>query len=464
MSKKEKFDELANNIIDYVGGKENIVFFNHCITRLRINVKDKSRVKVKEIESISGVIGCQWQGDQLQIIIGQAVAEAYRLICEKTGLTEQTSIDENLERSKNNRLNAILDTISGCFAPLIPAFAGAGLLKGLLILLTTYAVVDKTTGIYLIINAAADATFYFLPFLLAVTSAKKFKTSEMLAVVIAGIYMYPTILGAAGTTINVLGMDVMLVKYSSTALPIILSVWVMSYIYRWINKFIPGYLRVVLVSAILLLVMAPLSIVVIGPLGFNIGTYIGRFFEWLFTVSPFLGGLIVGATRPLMIFTGTHVTLAPIMINNIEVLGYDMLSPVHAVATMAAAGMSFGAFLKAKNAENKAANFSAFVSGFIGITEPAIYGVAFRYKKPLIALCIGGGVAGAFVAVMGAKAIAFGMPSIISLPIYAGSIPTLLVGLAIAFVLTAGLTYAFGFDEDIQKDHKAIDAEKKNII
>lgn len=165
-----------------------------------------------------------------------------------------------------------------------------------------------------------------------------------------------------------------------------------------------------------------------------------------------------------MVFTGTHVTLSPIMINNIETLGYDMLSPVHCVASMAAAGMCFGAFLKAKNPTNKTANFSSFVSGFIGITEPALYGVAFRFKRPLLALCIGGGVSGAFVAAMGAKAVSFAMPSIISLPIYVGSIPTMLIGLVIAFVLTAVLTYILGFDENIEKNQKAIDAEKKNVI
>jgi PTS system beta-glucosides-specific IIC component len=141
-----------------------------------------------------------------------------------------------------------------------------------------------------------------------------------------------------------------------------------------------------------------------------------------------------------------------------------MLGPVHCVATMAAAGMCFGAFLKAKNQDNKSAIFSSFISAFIGITEPALYGVAFRFKKPLYALMIGGGVSGAFVAAMGAKAISFAMPSIISLPVYTGSIPTMLIGLVIAFVLTAVLTYQFGFDEGIAKDEKAIEAEKKNVV
>ena len=152
------------------------------------------------------------------------------------------------------------------------------------------------------------------------------------------------------------------------------------------------------------------------------------------------------------------------LFRSIETLGYDMLGPVHCVATMSAAGMCFGAFLKAKNQDNKSSIFSSFISAFIGITEPALYGCAFRFKKPLYALMIGGGVSGAFVAAMGAKAISFAMPSIISLPVYTGSIPTMLIGLAIGFILTAVLTYVFGFDENIQKDQKAQEAEKKNVI
>jgi len=190
---------------------------------------------------------------------------------------------------------------------------------------------------------------------------------------------------------------------------------------------------------------------------------VGEAFKWLFDTAPWLGGLIDGGTRPFVVFLGMHMTLSTVMINNISTLGYDMLGPVHACATMAAAGMCFGAFLRAKKTANRSATFSSFISAFIGITEPALYGVAFRFKRPLIALCIGGGVSGAIVSMLGAKAVTFAMPSIISLPAYSGSIPQVLIGLAIAFVLTAALTYVLGFDEGIEKDQRAIDAEKKAI-
>ena len=464
----QNYNELAAEILKLIGGKENISFFTHCVTRLRFNLKDQSLADEEAIGKLNGVLGTKIQNGQFQVIIGNKVNEVYAAFCELAGLEKKDSINENLDlgiaEKKKFTPGMLLEIISGCFAPVIPAFAGAGVLKGILTLVSTYGLMSGDSGLYIMMNAAADAVFYFLPFILAYTSAKKFKVNEVMALVIAGIYMYPTILNNAGSSINVLGLDVTLIKYASTALPILLSVWIMGYIHRWLEKHIPSCLRVVLVSAILLLIMAPLNLIVIGPIGNTVAVFIGKAFQWLFDKAPVVGGFVDGFTRPLLVFTGTHVTLGPIMINNIQTLGYDMLSPVHCVQAMAAAGMCFGAFLKARNKDNKAANFSAFISAFIGITEPALYGVAFRFKKPLLALMVGGGVAGGFVAALGAKAISFAMPALISLPIYVGSIPTVLAGLIIAFVLTAALTYILGFDETIEKDQKAIEAEKKNVI
>lgn len=459
--------KIASAILEKVGGKENIEFLVHCMTRLRFNLKDQSLAKQSEIEQIPGVLGTRIQNGQFQIIIGETVPDVYQELCKIAGIGLQEIINENLDqeiKKKKFSFGNVFEIISGCFAPVVTAFAGAGVLKGLLTLFVNYGWMSTDTGLYLILNAAGDSVFYFLPFVLAFTSARKFKTNEVMALIIAGIYMYPSILSAAGTQSTLFGYKFYLVKYASSVLPIIISVWVMSYVYKWISKHTPSFLRVVVVPIGTLLIMAPLSLVVIGPLGYNIGIYVGEFFKWLFEVAPWLGGLIDGATRPLVVFTGTHMMLSPVMINNIETLGYDMLGPVHCVATMSAAGMCFGGFLKAKQKNNKATLLSSFISAFIGVTEPALYGVAFRLKKPLIALMIGGGVSGALVAMMGGKAMSFAMPSIISLPVYVGTIPVMLIGLAVAFVLTAVLTYMIGFDETIEKDERAVEAEKKNIV
>lgn len=462
------YKAMAADIIEYVGGKSNIQGLVHCATRLRFTLADYDKIDDQAVKKIKGVLGTQIIAGQYQVIIGQTVPDVYHEICDMTGISEAAAIDENLDPAagEKKKFNAgeFFAVISGIFAPVVPAFAGAGVLKGILTLLNNFHWVDSGTGTYLMLNAAADALFYFLPFILAYTSAKKFRTNVVIAEIIAGIYMYPSVIGGAGEQISILGIPTYLVKYSSTVLPVVLSVWVLSKIYPWLEKHVPSYLRVVFVPLLSILIMAPLSLIVIGPLGYNIGLYVGKFFGWLFTVAPWFGGFIDGFTRPLVVFTGTHMTLSAVMINNIETLGYDMLGPVHCVATMAAAGMCFGAFLKAKDVDNKSSIFSSFISAFIGITEPALYGCAFRFKKPLYALMIGGGVSGAFVAALGAKAISFAMPSIISLPVYSGSIPVMLIGLLIAFVLTAVLTYLFGFDEGIEKDERAIEAEKKNVF
>jgi PTS system beta-glucosides-specific IIC component len=285
----------------------------------------------------------------------------------------------------------------------------------------------------------------------------------VLAIVLAGIYMYPNILNNAGTQISVLGIPTQLLKYSSTVLPILLSVWVMSYVYNWIYKHTVEYLRVIVVPIVVLLVMTPLSLMVFGPIGYYIGIYAGKLFSWLFDVAPLIAGLVVGATRPFVVLTGMHMAISPVMINNIATLGYDMIGPVNCVATMAAAGMCFGTFLRAKKAENKASTFSAFISAFIGITEPALYGVAFRFKKPLYACMLGGGVSGAIVAVLGGHAVTYAMPSIISLSAYSGTIPTMCIGLAVSFVVSAVSAYMLGLDEDIAKDERALKAEKKAV-
>lgn len=463
------YTNLAEEIIAGVGGKENILDLFHCATRLRFTLADESKANQEQLKKIEGVWGCANKIGQLQVIIGQTVPDVYAEICRQTGIQAKGAVEDDEDtaadqkKTKSSLLNKFLDFMTACFNPLIPALAGAGVLKGLLTLASTYHWMDTSAGTYIALNAAGDAVFYFLPFLLAVTAAKKLKTSEPLAVVLAGILMYPDILNNAGTASEFLGIPFTMVKYSSSVLPILMCVFVMSYVHRWLTKLVPDFLRVVLVPLGTLVVMAPVALVALGPLGYYFGIYVGEGIKALFEVSPLLAGIIVGGTRQFIVFAGMHMSLAPIMINNIGTLGYDMIGPVNCVATMACAGMCFGTFLKAKKADNKASIGSAFISAFIGITEPALYGVGFRFKRPLLGAIVGGAVAGGFVAVLGGKAVSYAMPSIVSLPAYTGSIPVMLIGLAIAFVVSAAVSYAAGLDEEVAKDERALEAEKKNV-
>ncbi len=224
----------ASAILEKVGGKENIEFLVHCMTRLRFNLKDQSVAKQAEIEAIPGVLGTMIQNGQFQIIIGETVPDVYQEICKLAGIEQEEAITENLdaETKKKFSFGLLFEVISGVFAPVVTAFAGAGVMKGFLTLFANYGWMSTDTGLYLILNAAADSVFYFLPFILAYTSAKKFKTNEVMAMILAGVYMYPTVLAGAGTQASLFGLNFYLVKYSSSVLPIIISVWIMSYLHR----------------------------------------------------------------------------------------------------------------------------------------------------------------------------------------------------------------------------------------
>ena len=270
--------------------------------------------------------------------------------------------------------------------------------------------------------------------------------------VVAGLYVHPTIAALAKTDISLFGLPIHILNYSSTIFPIIISVWIMGYVYRFIDKYIPKVISLVVVPTLTLFVMAILSLGIIGPCGYYIGLYLAKAINWLFGVAPVLAGAILGAIRPLVILTGMQTVFSPLIANNIAVMGYDVISPVHTAATMAAAGVCLGAFLKAKDRNEKNSYLSFFISAFIGITEPALYGLTFRFKNMLIALMIGGGVSGALSAVLGVKKYASGMPSWITFPAYGDTIPQMFICVGVALVVTTALTYFLGFGKETGKN------------
>ena len=385
MSKENKYQQLIDNLMNYVGGKDNISFFTHCVTRLRFNFKDKSLVKEEEIGKLSGVIGTKWAGNQFQIIIGASVDAVYNDICDKYSLTKEESLKENLDEDKKEGSKkpfiSLFEVLSACIAPMVPAMCGSGIIKGILIALTSYNVIDTSTGAYIVLNAVADSAFYFFPFLAAYGASKKFKVNTILALVVAGLYIHPTITALAKTDISIFGLPVHILNYSSTIFPAIISVWVMSYVYKFIDKFTPEVLKIIIVPTLTFIIMAILSLAIIGPLGYYVGLYLAKVINYLFDNVPVLAGAILGAIRPVVILTGMQTVFSPIIMNNYAVMGYDVISPVHTAATMAAAGVCLGAFLKAKDKEEKNSYFSFFISAFIGITEPALYGLVFRFKN-----------------------------------------------------------------------------------
>ena len=383
---KKNYDELARQILLFVGSKENVTHVFHCITRLRFELKDKDLVEIERLKKLPGVIGALWSGDQLQVVIGNAVSEVYKALCNLGGFETAAQVSVNLDRKRQFSLNTLFETLSACIVPVIPAMCGSGLIKGILIALTTYGLIDTSTGLYIVLNAIGDATFYYLPFLVSFSAAKKFNTNPVLAMVLAGLYLHPTIAALAKQDISVLGIPMHILNYSSTVFPIVLSVYVMSFVHHFFESKIPSAVRMVFAPLFTLFIMALLSLGLIGPIGYYIGFYLAQAINWLFGIAPALAGAILGAIRPLVILTGMQTVFSPLIANNIAVMGYDVISPVHTAATMAAAGICLGAFIKAKNRDDKNSYLSFFISAFIGITEPALYGLAFRYKNILVSL------------------------------------------------------------------------------
>lgn len=443
--------ELAASIIDLVGGTNNISRAAHCMTRLRLNLKNNDLIRLKEIENLKGVLGAQIQNQQLQIIIGPQVGSLYNEIAAQASV----SGSPDTGKGKQKLVTRLLDTLSGIFLPVIPAIAGAGMLKAIIALLKVANLVSLDSYTFQLFNMMADCIFYFLPFFLAVSSAKIFKTNAILAVALAAAILHPTFTGfvSAGdlTAIEFFGLPVRLVNYSYSVVPIVLSVWALSYVYRFVDEHMPNVLKVIFTPTVVLLIMIPLELVVLGPLGSYAGSALTSFITYLFSVNAFIAGFVMSLIRPLTVMTGMHQGFTPVVFQNLAELGYDMLLPTMMMSTMAQFGATAAMYFRVKNKEKKSLIVSASFSAIMGITEPALYGVLISYKKAFIAACLGGALGGGYISMTHFHLLSFASSSIVSLPLYFQSnVPNVLIAIAIsivsAFVLTLVLERTDGSD------------------
>ncbi len=339
-----KNEQLASKILELVGGAKNVDNVVHCYTRLRFNLKDDNQADQEKIEKLDGVITVQKQAGQFQVVIGNNVAKVYNELIklDEFSTDNSGSKEPSGNKKKQNIASRLMETIAGIFTPVIPAIAGAGILKGLLGLITTLKWADPASGSIRILALIADCVFYFLPFFLAVSAARKFKTSEFMALALAGGLMYPTIMDAAKSIaagnevepISFVGLPVGLVNYSSTVIPIILSVWILSYVYRLIDRFMPTVVKSIFTPTLALLIMIPIELIAIGPMGSYLGVSLANGVNWLFEHVGFLAGMLLGGTRPLLVMVGMHYGLMPIAISNLATLGYDYLIPIFFVTNM----------------------------------------------------------------------------------------------------------------------------------
>lgn len=450
---KKNYDELAKQIVASVGGAGNVNSLIHCATRLRFQIKDSAKVDKKRLSQTEKVITVVEAGGQLQVVIGNAVGDVYDAILATSSIKAGDTDRDDKKSSDKNIINMFMSTVSGIFAPILGAMSGAGLLKGLLILFTTMGWLSTEMGTYRILFAAADGVFTFLPVFLAYTSAKRFKADPFVSVAIASALMYPNITAAfaAKESLTFLNIPVVLVSYTSSVIPIILSVYVLSKLERGLRSILPDIVKNIFTPLLSLVIMVPSTFLVIGPVSDFAGKMLAGGYTALVSVNPVIAGFILGLVWPAAVMFGLHWGFIPIVINNISQYGRDTLFTITGPNNFAQAGAALGVFLKTKNKKVKDIAGPAALSAVLaGITEPAIYGVTLKYKKPFFIGAFFSGIAGAITAAVGAGAPTVLGTSLLTLTGYIGvGFAGFCAACAIAYFGSAICTYLFGFSDDM---------------
>jgi PTS system beta-glucosides-specific IIC component len=450
-------EKLAKEIVHLVGGEKNVISLVHCATRLRFVLKDEAKADKGKLEKTDGIITVKQSGGQFQVVVGNKVPEVYNAIGKVSNILNETGKEDHSAKG-NKGFGAVIDVISSIFAPLLGVMAGSGILKGLLLIASNLGWLLPKDTTYMILYAAADSLFYFLPLLLAVTTARKFGGNIFVALTIAGGLLYPTIvtLKTEGTPTDFFGIPIVMMSYSSTVIPIILAVIVMSKLEKWCNRVIHESVKNFITPLILLVIMLPLTLMVFGPVGVYVGNAIATALVAAFSFSPLLAGAILGACWQLLVIFGVHWGLIPVFINNIAVNGRDGIKPAASASVFAQTGAAFGVMLKTKNKKLKTLAGSATLTALFGITEPAVYGVTLPLKRPFIAGIIGGAAGGAIIGQAGTQAFASGAPGLLTLPIFYGpggqGFPGLILGITVSFLVSAILTYILGFEDPVEAE------------
>lgn len=458
----------ARELVKELGGDSNITNVAHCATRLRFILKDESVVDSAKVAKIPGVITTVQAGGQYQVVIGNHVKDAFQFVM------ELITVDENATGGSKNKVgifNRIVDVISSIFAPFLYTLAACGILQGILGIFVALNAIDTAGGTYQILNFISWTAFTFLPVLIAITAAKKFGVNTYAAVVIACALVCPDYINMvdAGADVYFLGIKVQLLSYTSSVIPIILSIWIASYVQKFFDKYLPIVVRNLFSPMFTITIMVPLTLLAFGPIGNTIGGAIGGVYNYLYGLSPIVAGVIVGGLWEVLVIFGVHWGITPVTVGNYATLGYDTFTGLQASAVFSQAGAALGVFLKTKDKEMKGVSASAAVTGLFGITEPAIYGVNLRLKKPMVCGCIAGAVAGGVAGAFQAVSWGYNMPGIATIPAYFKAGYTsqfigFLISILIAFVLGVVLTYIVGFKEDIvetQEEDSEETAERK---
>ncbi|EGO2608080.1 beta-glucoside-specific PTS transporter subunit IIABC [Enterococcus faecalis] len=449
------YQAIAKEILKDVGGKDNIVDVTHCYTRLRFVLKDTKQANKEALLQTEGVISVVESGGQYQVVLGNKVAHVYNAL---EPLLAQQLTTKTSTKEKNSLGNRILNTVAAIFTPVVPAIAASGMLKGILAIAVMvannfYQVDLKPLNTYIILSAASDALFYFMPVILGYSAAKVFKTNEYIAMVIGATLCYPTIVSlmTEESAVTLFGLHVTKANYVSTVIPIILAIFMLAYVQRFLEKVITEVLKIIMVPTLSLLLMIPATLLLFGPIGIYLGDGVNWLYYYIMNLSPILLGGFIGGIWCVLVIFGAHRGLVPIGINDVARTGRQNLLAFAGAANFSQAGAAFGVFVRTKNKDLKAVAASATVTALFGITEPAIYGANLRLKKPMIYAVASGAAGGALMGWGGSYGTAFANQGLLTIPVYAEAgtkaFICYLLGCGIAFFGAFLLTIFLGFND-----------------
>lgn len=465
-----KFENEAKEIVGLVGGEANVVSLVHCATRLRFELKDGSKFQKEKLEKLSYVLKVLVSGGQYQVVIGPNVDAYYDAIFAVTKIQGgNNTTSQSTEKVKLS--DKILKVISGAFSPLIPLMAGSGMIKALLTLFTTIGVMSDSSSTYLILSAAGNACFYFMPVFLGITISKQLKANAFVGGAIGAALLEPNFTGLLSVegAVNFLGIPVTPIDYQATIFPIFIAILVYAYLDKSLRKVTPQSLQYFLVPMVCLMIMVPFTVILFGPVGTTIGNYVSSFVMWLFSISGTLAGIVLGAAYPFLTMLGLHWGFTPITLQNLDQFGGDIIEGVCVCAVWAQMGIALGSYLKAqKNSKLKSIAGPTFITGFFaGVTEPILYSIVMEYKRLMVVVAISGACGGAIAGTLGVTMDAYVFHNIFSAavisysPIWAYAI-AVLTSLVVATILTYtwGLS---GLDEEKAQDLQAMETESKSL-
>lgn len=465
----KNYDALAKTIIKDVGGKDNVISVVHCTTRLRFKLKDEKKANDDALKDTDGVVTVVKAGGRYQVVIGNEVADVYEAVLKEGGFSGGGQVaDDDLDDSNMSLMDKAIDLISGIFTPILGPMAAAGMIKGLTAMCASFGWLAKTSGTYEVLYAIGDGFFYFLPLILAITSAKKFKVDRFTAITIGAAMCYPAMVAMNsskkalfdlfnGTFLHsqvhatFLGIPIISMNYTSTVIPIILAVWFASVVERWCKKWIPTVVKTFLVPFVTLLIVVPLTFLIIGPLATWIGNALAAITSAVYNFSPVLAGVLLGSFWQVFVIFGVHWEFVAVMMSNIAALGYDPILGLSLGASFAQIGVVLAILLQTKDQKLKGIALPAFLSGIFGVTEPAIYGVTLPRKKPFVLSCIAAGIGGGLIGFFGTKMYMMGGMGVFVIPAAIGpktgvdmSVYGLMIAMAVSFVLGFILQIALG--------------------